>query len=88
MFFDYASAATGTKPKAKPHSRASTPANSLSELRLRLAIQYIGQEKQAIETVALRLGYSSLAAFSRAFKRVVGKSPGALREASQTPEEI
>ncbi|AUU85890.1 hypothetical protein C2U54_18545 [Leclercia sp. LSNIH1] len=55
---------------------------------MRLAIHYIGQEKQAIETVALRLDYSSLAAFSRAFKRVVGKSPGALREASQTPEEI
>lgn len=31
---------------------------------MRLAIQYIGQEKQAIETVALRLGYSSLAVFS------------------------
>jgi len=31
---------------------------------MRLAIKYIGQEKQAIETVALRLGYSSLAAFS------------------------
>ena len=61
---------------------------SLPELRMWLAIHYIGQEKQAIETVALRLGYSSLAAFSRAFKRVVGKSPGALREASQTPEEI
>ena len=34
---------------------------------MRLAIKYIGQEKQAIETVALRLGYSSLAAFSQAF---------------------
>ncbi|MBW9401779.1 helix-turn-helix transcriptional regulator [Leclercia sp. EC_58] len=55
---------------------------------MRLAILYIGQEKQAIETVALRLGYSSLAACSQAFKRVVGQSPGALREASQTPEEI
>ena len=71
MFFGYASAATGTRLKAKPHSRASalgtTPANSLSELRMRLAIKYIGQEKQAIETVALRLGYSSLAACSQAF---------------------
>ncbi|MEB6378084.1 AraC family transcriptional regulator [Leclercia adecarboxylata] len=66
----------------------TTPAKYLSELRMRLAIQYIGQENQAIETVALRLGYSSLAAFSRAFKRIVGQSPGALREASQTPQEI
>ena len=66
----------------------TTPAKYLTELRMRLAIQYIGQEKQAIETVALRLGYGSLAAFSRAFKRIVGQSPGALREASQTPEAI
>lgn len=50
------------------------PAKYLSELRMRLAIQYIGQENQAIETVALRLGYRSLAAFSRAFKRIVGQS--------------
>ncbi|MCG1031899.1 hypothetical protein J5S76_07885 [Bacillus amyloliquefaciens] len=58
MFFDYASAATRPRQKAKPHSKASalgtTPANSLSELRMQLAIKYIGQEKQAIETVALR----------------------------------
>lgn len=66
----------------------TTPAKYLGELRMRLAIQYIGQENQAIETVALRLGYSSLAAFSRAFKRIVGHSPGALRETSQVPEEI
>ncbi|MNP49013.1 Urease operon transcriptional activator [compost metagenome] len=66
----------------------TTPAKYLTELRMRLAIQYIGQENQAIETVALRLGYGSLAAFSRAFKRIVGQSPGALREAGQTPQEI
>ncbi|MGL5602041.1 MAG: cupin domain-containing protein [Silvania sp.] len=66
----------------------TTPAKYLSELRMRLAIQYIGQENLPIETVALRLGYGSLAAFSRAFKRIVGQSPGALREAIQTPEEV
>lgn len=50
---------------------------------MRPAIQYIRHENQAIETVALRLGYGSLAAFSRAFKRIVGHAPGALKEASQ-----
>lgn len=64
----------------------TTPAKYLSELRMRLAVQYIGQEQQPIETVALRLGYGSVAAFSRAFKRIVGKSPGTLRETSQTSE--
>lgn len=57
----------------------TTPAKYLGELRMRLAVQYISQDKQPIEAVALRLGYSSLAAFSRAFKRVVGHSPAANR---------
>ena len=65
----------------------TTPAKYLSELRMRLAIQYIRHEHQPIETVALRLGYGSLAAFSRAFKRIVGHAPGTLRESSQAPEE-
>lgn len=66
----------------------TTPARYLGELRMRLAVQYIGQEQQAIETVALRLGYGSVAAFSRAFKRVVGRPPGALRETSQTAQNL
>ncbi|HDT6543930.1 TPA: AraC family transcriptional regulator [Kluyvera ascorbata] len=66
----------------------TTPAKYLGELRMRLAVQYIGQEQQAIETVALKLGYGSVAAFSRAFKRVVGHSPGALRENSEIAPEV
>lgn len=66
----------------------TTPAKYLGELRMRLAVQYIGQEQQAIETVALRLGYGSVAAFSRAFKRVVGQPPGALRETHQAVQSV
>ncbi|HDS9358983.1 TPA: AraC family transcriptional regulator [Enterobacter chengduensis] len=66
----------------------TTPAKYLSELRMRLAVQYIRHEHQPIETVALRLGYGSLAAFSRAFKRIVGHAPGALRESIPSAEEI
>ncbi|MBN3056624.1 MULTISPECIES: AraC family transcriptional regulator [Pectobacterium] len=65
----------------------TTPVKYLSELRMRLAVQYIRHEHQPIETVALRLGYGSLAAFSRAFKRIVGHAPGTLRETSQVSEE-
>lgn len=36
-------------------------------------------EGQTLEKVAFRLGYQSLAAFSRAFKRITGQPPGALR---------
>lgn len=35
--------------------------------------------KAALEKVAFSLGYQSLAAFSRAFKRITGQPPGALR---------
>lgn len=56
-----------------------TPLRYLTELRMRLAAQWIGHDRQPIETVAYRLGYGSLAAFSRAFKRTVGHPPGAVR---------
>ncbi len=56
-----------------------TPLRYLTELRMQLAMQWIGREGEAIETVAWRLGYGSLAAFSRAFKRTTGSTPGALR---------
>jgi AraC-type DNA-binding domain-containing proteins len=60
----------------------TTPARYLTELRMRLAVQYITDEGVALEKVAFRLGYSSLAAFSRAFKRITGKAPGAIRTAT------
>ena len=47
--------------------------------RLSLAAQLISRDRESIETVAFRLGYGSLAAFSRAFKRIIGQPPGALR---------
>ncbi|AJW45296.1 AraC family transcriptional regulator [Ralstonia mannitolilytica] len=56
-----------------------TPVRYLTELRMRLAAQWIARDREAIESVAYRLGYGSLAAFSRAFKRVVGRPPGAVR---------
>jgi AraC-like DNA-binding protein len=46
---------------------------------MRLPAQWIARDHDAIEAVAYRLGYGSLAAFSRAFKRVVGRPPGAVR---------
>jgi len=56
-----------------------TPLRYLTELRMRLAVQRIVNEGEAVESVAFHLGYGSLAAFSRAFKRIVGTPPGALR---------
>lgn len=68
-----------------------TPHRYVTELRMRLAAQWIGRDRMPIETAAQRLGYGSQAAFSRAFKRITGQSPGAVRaaaQATQASEEI
>lgn len=46
---------------------------------MRLASQWLSQDKLSIDTVAQRLGYTSQAAFGRAFKRINGQPPGASR---------
>lgn len=48
-----------------------------TELCMGLASQRLSQEKLPIETIAQRLGYTSLAAFGRAYKRLKGRAPGA-----------
>lgn len=55
-----------------------TPVRYLTELRMRLAMQWIGRENMPIEAAAIKLGYGSQAAFSRAFKRIVGHPPGSI----------
>jgi AraC-like DNA-binding protein len=56
-----------------------TPLRYATELRMRLASEWIGRDRMPIDTAAERLGYASQAAFSRAFKRVTGHPPGAAR---------
>ncbi|SEN93423.1 transcriptional regulator, AraC family [Duganella sp. CF517] len=56
------------------------PLRYATELRMRLARQLLTHEKVSIDAVARRLGYTSQAAFSRAFKRVIGRPPGGDRE--------
>ncbi len=55
------------------------------ELRMRLASQWLIQDRLPIDAVAQRLGYASQAAFSRAFKRITGRPPGASRQAVLLP---
>ncbi|CRM57694.1 Arabinose operon regulatory protein [Pseudomonas sp. 24 E 13] len=55
------------------------PLRYATELRMRLASQWLTLERMPIDTVAQRLGYTSQAAFSRAFKRITGQPPGAAR---------
>ncbi|WLG59794.1 AraC family transcriptional regulator [Pseudomonas extremorientalis] len=61
------------------------PLRYVTELRMRLASQWLTLERLPIEEVALRLGYTSQAAFSRAFKRITGQPPGASRQNIRRP---
>ncbi|OKH98158.1 AraC family transcriptional regulator [Streptomyces sp. CB02923] len=56
------------------------PLRYATELRMLLASQLLAQDTLPIQSVAQRLGYTSQAAFSRAFKRVTGRPPGASRD--------
>jgi len=58
----------------------TSPLRYATELRMRLASQWLAQESISIDSVAERLGYSSQAAFSRAFKRINGQPPGSIRQ--------
>lgn len=56
------------------------PLRYAAELRMRLASQWLAEGNQSIDAVAQRLGYTSQAAFSRAFKRINGQPPGVSRQ--------
>lgn len=57
-----------------------SPLRYATELRMRLASQWLADPKLTIDSVAQRLGYTSQAAFSRAFKRIHGQPPGVSRQ--------
>jgi AraC-like DNA-binding protein len=58
--------------------------------RMNVAVDALTEEGATVAELADRLGYRSEAAFSRAFKRVIGTSPGAVRKSAdeQSPPPI
>ena len=52
----------------------------LAQWRMQVASGLLRDTSAKLVTVALDVGYESEAAFSRAFKRVAGMSPGAWRK--------
>ena len=56
-----------------------TPMHYVARWRMQVAATSLREESVTLGELALRLGYGSEAAFSRAFKRIIGVSPGAVR---------
>lgn len=57
-----------------------TPLRYLAQWRMQLASAWLIHDGMTVSRAAQRLGYESEAAFSRAFKRVTGVTPGRLRQ--------
>jgi AraC-like DNA-binding protein len=55
------------------------PMHYVARSRMHLARTWLEEEDTSLAELATRLGYESDAAFSRAFKRFIGVSPGAIR---------
>ena len=55
----------------------------MTEWRLNLASGLLRTTESGITEIATRVGYSSEEAFSRAFKRWLGKSPAHWRESNE-----
>ena len=52
----------------------------LDQLRQRLVLQYLRDERVSLQQIAWLLGYSEIGAFNHAFKRWTGTSPGRARK--------
>jgi transcriptional regulator GlxA family with amidase domain len=66
------------------HFIGQPPMQYLAQWRMQLAAGWLRDTDAKVVEVALEVGYENEAAFSRAFKRTVGKSPGAWRRARRS----
>ena len=57
------------------------PMQYVTRWRMHVALSWLQEREIAVAELAERLGYQSEAAFSRAFKRCIGTSPGSIRRA-------
>jgi len=58
---------------------AEPPMHYVARWRMHVALNWLKEDETSLAELASRLGYQSEAAFSRAFKRFIGVSPGAAR---------
>jgi len=59
----------------------------LDEVRHREAVRLLENPSLSVEEVASRIGYSSSANFTRAFRKWVGNTPGAFRVQLRTQQQ-
>jgi len=64
-----------------------TPMQYVTRWRMHVATTWLREGSSTLAEMAIRLGYRSEAAFSRAFKRVIGVSPGSVRRQSQADHQ-
>ncbi len=63
-----------------------TPMQYLTKWRVLKAQRMLSENNDSVEWIASQVGYESVAAFSRVFKRFTGKGPGAHRKESRLVE--
>lgn len=63
---------------------AQPPMRYLAQWRLQVAAHYLRTSAETLPEIAARVGYESEAAFSRAFKRGLGKPPASWRAEART----
>lgn len=64
------------------------PMQYLAQWRMQLAASCLRDTDAKVVDIALDVGYENETAFSRAFKRAVGESPGTWRRARRTPAHL
>jgi AraC-like DNA-binding protein len=64
------------------HLVACPPIQYLTQWRMQLAARRLSDRNVSVSAVAYEVGYQSEAAFGRAFKKLVGQSPGQWRSVS------
>ena len=62
-----------------------TPMSYLGRVRMRTARELLGAPGATIASVSSRVGYESEAAFSRAFKKIMGVAPGSHKASRSGP---
>ncbi len=65
-----------------------SPMAYVTRWRMQVARGWLRDSDVTVSQVAMRLGYGSEAAFNRAFKRIVGVPPGAVKAVRKPPERL